>query len=261
MQIVYFGNNKLSVQILEWLLNERENTSVMGLVHHPPDDGDYVSDLLELVNSTNTFTFNADETSEEELKSFVHHESIRTGISVLYGKILSKTLLEAFDKGVFNLHPAYLPYNRGAYPNVWSLYDDTPAGVTIHKMDEGIDTGDIVVQRKVDKEPTDTGKSLYKKLMIAAKKLFVEHWPDIELNNYSLTPQDPEAGTYHERSDVEEIDEIDLDKEYTARELINRLRARTFPPHDGVYFTEDGRRINCTIDLEYGDEADNDSIG
>ncbi len=50
---------------------------------------------------------------------------------------------------IINLHISFLPWNRGAHPNFWSFYDDTPKGVTIHLIDEGIDTGAIIYQKEI----------------------------------------------------------------------------------------------------------------
>ncbi len=56
--------------------------------------------------------------------------------------------------------------------------------------------------------------------------------------------------------DVQAVDEIDLDASYRARDLIDLLRARTFPPHEGAFFRTEGRRVNVRIQLEYGRDAD-----
>ncbi len=64
-----------------------------------------------------------------------------------------------------------------------------------------------------------------------------------------------EAGTYHRTRDVEGVDEIELDKTYVASDLINILRARTFPPYKGAYFIINGRRIYMRLHLEYGEEG------
>jgi methionyl-tRNA formyltransferase len=71
--------------------------------------------------------------------------------------------------------------------------------------------------------------------------------------------QSNEPGTYHRTRDVESIDKIDLDCTYTARDLINILRARTFPPYDGAYFETKGRRVYLRLRLEYAEESSNDS--
>ena len=77
-------------------------------------------------------------------------------LSVFFGYILSPGFIDLFPQGVINLHPAYVPYNRGAFTNVWSIVDDTPAGATLHYIDTGVDTGDMIAQRRVSIEPVDT---------------------------------------------------------------------------------------------------------
>ena len=123
---------------------------------------------------------------------------------------LPKTLLDAFPAGCINLHTGYLPYNRGAYPNVWCIVEGTPAGVRLHYLDEGVDTGAIVARREVAVEPVDTGRSLFEKLEEAALRLFQETWPAIASGAAPRAAQNPSEGT-HRVADVARIDEIDLD--------------------------------------------------
>ncbi len=80
---------------------------------------------------------------------------------------------------VVNLHPGYLPWNRGSDPNLWSWIDNTPKGVTIHYVDEGVDTGDLIAQRLVEFEAHETLASSYQRLQVEMVKLFVEHWQSI----------------------------------------------------------------------------------
>ena len=87
-------------------------------------------------------------------------------ISYGYKYILKQNIIEGFGCPIFNLHISYLPYNRGAHPNFWSFYDNTPSGVTIHLIDGGIDTGPIVKQKYVNFEETDnTFEKTYKLLI------------------------------------------------------------------------------------------------
>jgi methionyl-tRNA formyltransferase len=176
------------------------------------------------------------------------------GLSVLFDHILKPDFIEIFPQGVINLHPSYLPYNRGQYPNVWSIVDGTPAGVTLHYINEDIDTGDIIAQREVEVEPVDTGESLYRKLEHACVELFKITWPNIKSGKAPRNPQSTNAGTYYVTRDVDKIDEIDLDGTYTARELIDILRARTFPPYGGAYFRQGNHKVSIRVQLEYLDE-------
>ena len=124
-----------------------------------------------------------------------------------------------------------------------------PRRVTFHLIDEGVDTGPIVAQRRVEIEPVDTGETLYRKLERAGVELFKETWPRVEAGTFELRRQDPDEGEVHRRSDVERIDRIDLDREYKARDLIDILRARTFPPYKGAYFEVGGRKIYMELRL------------
>ena len=90
------------------------------------------------------------------------------GLSVLLGYILAPEFLSRFARGAVNLHLAYLPYNRGSNPNVWSIVERTPAGATLHWMDAGVDTGDIIAQATTDVAADDTGEThSYEKVLLA----------------------------------------------------------------------------------------------
>ena len=174
----------------------------------------------------------------------------------MFGYLLKPEFLDRFPRGCINVHPGMLPYNRGAYPNVWSIIEGTPSGVTVHYIDEGIDTGDVISQREVPAGPTDTGESLYRRLEIAAVSLFADTWPEIAAGNAPRTPQSGDGpGTEHRVRDVETLDEIDLDAEYKAGKLIDVLRARTFPPYSGAYFMDNGEKIYMCLHLHREGES------
>lgn len=180
------------------------------------------------------------------------------GVSAFFGYILRKEVIDLFPRGIVNIHSGLLPYNRGAHPNIWSIVDRTPPGATIHYVDEGIDTGDVIAQCPIEADPADTGATLYRRLESACVKLFQETWPAITAGTASRVPQDPRAGTSHRQRDVAAIDSIDLDAPTTARALLDRIRARTFPPHDGSYFVENGRKVHLRLEL-YTTERHEDS--
>jgi methionyl-tRNA formyltransferase len=173
------------------------------------------------------------------------------GLSVFFGYILRRDLLDVFPQGCLNVHPAFLPFNRGAHPNVWSIIEGTPAGVTLHYIDQGVDTGDIITQKKVAIEPIDTGATLYVKLEEESMRLLSEVWPELARGNVTKRPQPAAGGSSHRSKDVDAVDEIHLEKEYKARDLLNILRARTFPPYPGAYFVDQGRKVFLSLDLRY----------
>lgn len=241
------GNNWLGRRLLEWLVEQGEE--IVGLAVHPEEEGTYVDEICSVSGLGEEKIFDGSSLRDEETIEAVQNLEPDIGVSVLFGYILRPVFLDLFPKGAFNLHPAYLPYNRGAYPNVWSIVDETPAGVTFHRIDEDVDTGDILSQRRVEVRPADTGRSLYRRLEQAGLELFRSTWPRLMAGEIEGVSQDEEAGTKHYVRDVDDIDEIELDAKYRARDLINILRARTFPPHDGAYFEEGGRRVYLRLEL------------
>jgi methionyl-tRNA formyltransferase len=244
------GNNLVGWKTIEWLKKEGEN--IVGLIVHPPEKQKFTSEIIETANLTDDEIFLGSELSNPKIRKRIISLSPDIGVSVFFDYILKPEMFCNIPHGVINLHPALLPYNRGQYPNVWSIVDGTPSGVTLHYIDEKIDTGDIIAQREIQVEPVDTGKSLYRKLESASIDLFRSEWPNIKSGKNNRQPQQEVAGTYHRTKDVEKIDRIDPEKKYTAKHLIDVLRARSFPPYKGAYITADGKKIYLTLKLEWG---------
>lgn len=111
-------------------------------------------------------------------------------ISFGYRHIIKKDIINKFINRIINLHISLLPYNRGADPNFWSYIEQTPKGVTIHYIDEGLDTGDIIVQKEVqDNIETDTLKTSYDRLINEIITLFNDNIEDILKGNVQSIPQ------------------------------------------------------------------------
>jgi len=145
-------------------------------------------------------------TESESAKTLIKTGDYDFLISYGYRYILTKEELSFFDKKkAINLHISYLPLNRGADPNFWSLFEGTQSGVTIHYLDEGIDTGDIIVQKKVEFDvENDTLATSYNKLHDEMVKVFEENMEDIISGKCSATKQSSK-GTYHNAKDKNKI--------------------------------------------------------
>ena len=252
MRIVYFGNNWLGCHVLRWLKEQSEE--IVGLVIHPEEKRKYGDEMVKTASLDPSLVLDGSRLREPETLVGIERMRPEIGLSVLFDYILKPELLSILPKGCLNLHPSYLPFNRGQYPNVWSIVEGTPIGVTLHYMDEGVDTGDVVGQQRVLVDTADTGETLYRKLEHAGLELFKRSWPRIRSGDAPRFAQ-PKGGTYHRARDVENIDRIELDTTYTARELIDLLRARTFPPYPGAYFEQGGRRIYLRLYLAEADEV------
>jgi len=247
MKILYLGNNLTGLNVLEWLIEQGE--SIVGVSIHPDERAKYKNEIIAASRLSSKKIFDGSSINRPEVVEQIEALQPDIILSVLFGYKLSSKVLTIPSKGCINLHPSYLPFNRGVYPNVWAIIDGTPAGVTLHYMDEGFDTGDIIAQRKVSLYFYDTGESLYHRLEQESLKLFKEVWPGIKHGTLKRLKQALQ-GTYHSKKDVEIIDHIDLDKSYEARELINILRARTFYPYDGAFVEVEGKKIFLRLELD-----------
>lgn len=123
-------------------------------------------------------------------------------VSYRYYHLLKSDVLAMIP--AINLHASYLPWNRGADPNLWSWVDSTPKGVSIHKIDPGIDTGPVYAQRKVQFSQNETLASSYDKLQTALLMLFIEKWPLIKRGALVPVPQSSK-GTYHSDKDRKSV--------------------------------------------------------
>jgi methionyl-tRNA formyltransferase len=247
MRIFFLGNNWLGWQALRWLGDQKED--IVGLVIHPEARQRYGSEIRQEVSGTNCLILDGSHLKDPDTLKQVRDLRAEIAVSVLFAYVVGPEFIDLFPRGCINLHPAMLPYNRGRFPNVWSIVAKTPAGVSLHYIDRGIDTGDLISQREVEVQVTDTGATLYRRLELEGLQLFQDTWPSIRAGTNLRTPQ-AAGGSYHRARDVEGIDEIDLQKSYRAEDLLNILRARTFPPYRGAYFRHAGKKIHLRLELE-----------
>ena len=119
------------------------------------------------------------------------------GVVAAFGQILSEEILSMPTFGCINIHASLLPKYRGAAPIQWSIIDgEAETGVTIMQMDKGLDTGDILFQKKVPISPEETGESLFDKLALTGSSLVVEALEKIEKGEVSPVKQDEEKSSY-----------------------------------------------------------------
>ncbi len=149
-----------------------------------------------------------------------------------------------------NIHPGLNPYNRGWFPQVFSIINGLPVGATIHVMDEEIDHGDIIIQEEVEINSHENSLDVYNKVQSKEIELFEQVIDDILDNKFSKIKPNSE-GNYNSIQDYKAMCEIDLDKKVTMKEAINYLRAMTHPPYKNSYFIdEEGNKVFVSIELE-----------
>ncbi|QJP14834.1 hypothetical protein G3545_14970 [Starkeya sp. ORNL1] len=247
MRIVLFMNNWGGWQVAKWL--RKQQNEIVGLVVQPESNQRFAAEICEAVNLPADQIWRASELGGRHFLDAIRSAKPQIGVSAWFGYVLKPELLELFSHGCVNLHAAYLPWNRGWHTNVWPILDGSPAGVTVHYIDQGVDTGDLIAQACVPVTATDTGGSLHRKLTLALISLFESIWPAIIGGTNRRTPQNHALATSHRRRDLAELDEIDRARTYQARDLLNLLRARTYPPYPAAYDIESGERRYLRVAL------------
>ncbi len=139
-----------------------------------------------------------------------------------YGQILPERLLDLPRFGCVNVHTSLLPKYRGAAPIQWAILDDRPeTGVTIMKMDAGLDTGEILAQEKTLIAPEDTSQTLHDRLGEMGASLLVRTIPDYTAGRIRPRPQIAAEATYA-RKITKEDGHIDWRR--PARSIWNQVR-------------------------------------
>jgi len=126
-------------------------------------------------------------------------------ISFGYQKIIKKKILKKLSRPPINLHMSYLPFNRGSHPNFWSFIKNSPKGVTIHEINQGIDTGKIIFRKKFILNPRikkfSTFKKTYNFLFKELESLFITKFNKISDNKYRVFKQHKKY-TFHYLSEL-----------------------------------------------------------
>jgi methionyl-tRNA formyltransferase len=120
-----------------------------------------------------------------------------------YRHIIRDPILSTYRDRIINIHISYLPWNRGADPNFWSWFDDTPKGVSIHYVNSGIDTGHLIEQWQCTKWiSNETLRSSWVHLISTAKELFERRWHLIRIGGLRAKVMSI-GGSYHKSADKE----------------------------------------------------------
>jgi methionyl-tRNA formyltransferase len=169
-------------------------------------------------------------------------------ISAHCKKIFPTHLIEKVK--CINIHPGFNPYNRGWFPQVFSINNGLPAGATIHLIDDLLDHGDIIIRERVEIEDEDTSLTLYNKIVEKEIELFNRIFPKILANDINVESPEIE-GNVNYKSDFNKLCELDMNNIGTLKEHINLLRSLSHGEYNNSYFiNKNGDKIYVKINLE-----------
>jgi methionyl-tRNA formyltransferase len=187
--------------------------------------------------------------NSEKFFNILKKENVDIVFLLWWPKIVKEKIINMAKIGFVNLHPSLLPYNRGKHPYYWSIVENTPAGVSIHFINEKIDEGEIISQKIIETDITTTGETLYKNSIEEIIKLFKETYPKIIENNFNTKTVESSNGTFHLSKQIKSHSEINLESLYPAGELIDIMRARSFTGKKSSFFYLDNKRYNINIQI------------
>jgi methionyl-tRNA formyltransferase len=160
-------------------------------------------------------------------------------VVVAYGRIIPRWMLELPRHGNLNLHGSLLPRYRGAAPIQWAVANgETVTGLTTMRLNEGMDTGDILLRREVAIGETDTAEDLFPRLAEIGAPLMVETLTGLEAGTITPEKQDDAGATL---APILTRDDGRVDTARTAKSIYDRWRG--FQPWPGAWTTVRGRKL------------------
>ncbi len=197
MRIVFFSyRGAIGARCLRWLL-DRPEAEVAAVVTWP----DYVHPEIDIAVKEVLYDAHLPLYQPRDVNSSAFVERMArlepdVFVSMYFGKIFKPALLSVPRHGCVNIHNSLLPRYRGQAPGLWAVASgDTVTGQTMHYLDEGIDTGDIIAQKSIPIEPDDTGHTVGVKLEDLGVELFREAFPSVLAGTAERRPQDNSLAT------------------------------------------------------------------
>ncbi|KDC74986.1 formyl transferase domain protein [Bordetella bronchiseptica MBORD635] len=169
-----------------------------------------------------------------------------------YSMILRPDVLSLVDYDALNIHAALLPRNRGPNPVQWALiHDEAETGVTLHYLDDGLDTGDIVAQERIGISDADTWVTLSKRLQEVTRRLIARHMPTLLDGKLPRALQAGLAATKNSRLTAESprLDPYGM----SDRELFNWVRGQVAPLGGAYVERGTGERLHVREYVALGD--------
>ena len=235
LRIIFMGTAELSRASLESLARN-DNFRVAAVVTQPdkPKGRDLrlqPSPVKSLAVKLNLPVLQPARASDEQFIAELRVLQPDLIVVVAFGQILPQTILDLPKFGCLNVHTSLLPKYRGAAPIQWAIANgDTETGVTVMKMDAGLDTGPIISQRRTAILPEDDSATLHDRLAQLGAELLAQTIPDYVAGKTQPQPQSNESASHAPKIKKEDGR---IDWKLPAKTLWNRLRA--FTPWPGAF--------------------------
>ncbi|ORM33452.1 methionyl-tRNA formyltransferase [Williamsia sp. 1135] len=244
MRVATFGYQTWGHKTLDALINSHHD--VVLAVTHPPSEHSYESiwsDSVEDLARAHDIPVHLAQRPDNELIERVKHAEPDIIVANNWRTWLPRELFDLPPHGTLNLHDSMLPKFTGFSPVIWALISGAPeVGLTAHRMDDGLDTGDVLVQRAVPIGPTDTATDLVRATIDIIPAVLLESLDLIETGTAVWKPQNLADRTFfHKRADLDS----QIDWSWPAADIERLIRAQSDPyPNAYTHFRD--RRLRIT---------------
>ena len=235
MRIVFIGTGEIGVPTLRALLRSTQH-ELLGVVTQPDkpagrDQRMQAPPIKAELHETSTPILQPARMRNEETIEQIRALKPEVIVVMAYGQILPKSVLEIPRVACLNLHASLLPRHRGAAPIQAAIVaGESQTGITVIYMDEGLDTGDVLLQSKLEISPNETGGSLHDRLAAIAPAPLLEALDQLAAGTALRTPQNSALATYAPKLGRED-GKIDWTE---SAEVIER-KIRAFDPWPGAF--------------------------
>ncbi|OGW83996.1 MAG: methionyl-tRNA formyltransferase [Omnitrophica bacterium RIFCSPHIGHO2_02_FULL_51_18] len=242
MRLIFFGTSAFGIASLEALKGSAHSTELLVTTSDKSQGRNLKPRPSPVKHWAHNNQFPCLEASEIRSKEFL--EKVRRVqadlfVVVSFGLILPRALLELPKRMTLNVHPSLLPRYRGAAPMHWAIINgDTQTGVTVMRMVERLDAGDVVLQKKADILPGDDIFSLEERLGRLGSQTLLEAVGQVERDGATFVPQEESCASYA-RKLTKEDGRIDWKRK--AREIRDRVRAMKEWPTSYTFYG--GKRL------------------
>lgn len=240
-RVVFMGSPEFAIPVLKALTHEFDVVGVVTQPDRPAGRGRQLKApaVKQAAQALNLHVIQPPRLRAPEAVEQLRHWSPELIVVAAYGQILRPDVLALPEYGCINVHASLLPRWRGAAPIQAALLEgDLETGVTIMKMDEGVDTGAILSQRGIPIEPDDTAGSLAEKLSLLGAELLGETLPRYLAGQIKPQAQGIQGATY---APMLKNEDGLLDLTQPAEALARRVRA--FNPRPGTFLVLDGAAL------------------
>lgn len=241
LKAVVFAYHNMGIAGLEALIKHSFNIAAVFTHEDDPEENCWFGSVKDWAVKKNITVYTDEEINEPQWIKKITGLKPDIIFSFYYRKMISGKILEIPKLGAFNLHGSLLPAYRGRCPVNWVLINgEKRTGVTLHYMIDKPDAGDIVGQKEVEISFTDTARTLYDKLCLAAKTLFDEILPMIKKGRIPRRKQNLAAGSYYGGRRPEDGR---IDWNQSAQDIYNLIRGVTEPYPGAFAFLDNGEKL------------------